>query len=62
MTDVRQTSVFKELTVFVTPIETGRVNVCVYKRDTVARSRDACCLGKAISVTYSECVSVSLVI
>jgi hypothetical protein len=28
----------------------------------VARSRNHCCRGKAISITYSECVSVALVI
>jgi len=27
-----------------------------------ARSRNHCCLGKAISITYSECVFVALVI
>jgi hypothetical protein len=28
----------------------------------VARSRNHCCSGKAISITYSQCVSVALVI
>jgi hypothetical protein len=27
-----------------------------------ARSRNHCCCGKAITITYSECVSVALVI
>ena len=35
---------------------------CTYKRDTEARSRTHFCRGKAISNTYSECVSVALVI
>jgi hypothetical protein len=35
---------------------------CKYKRNTEARSRNHCCRGKAISITYSECVSVALVI
>jgi len=34
----------------------------VYKRNIEARSRDQCCRGKAISVTYSQCVSVALFI
>jgi hypothetical protein len=33
-----------------------------YKRHIEARSRNHCCLGKAISVTYSECVFITLVI
>ena len=32
------------------------------KRDDDARSRNRCCRGKAASITYSECVSVTLVI
>jgi hypothetical protein len=32
------------------------------KRNIEARSRNHCCRGKAISITYSECVSVALVI
>ena len=31
-------------------------------RNIAARSRNHCCRGKAISITYSECVSVALVI
>jgi hypothetical protein len=31
-------------------------------RNVEARSRNHCCCGKAISITYSECVSVALVI
>jgi hypothetical protein len=30
---------------------------CTYKRNIEARSRNHCCLGKAINITYSECVS-----
>jgi hypothetical protein len=33
-----------------------------YKRDTHVRSRNHCCREKAISITYSECVFVALVI
>jgi hypothetical protein len=29
-----------------------------YKLNTEARSRNYCCRGKAVSVTYSDCVSV----
>jgi hypothetical protein len=32
-----------------------------YKRSIEARSRNHCCRGKAISITYSECVFVALV-
>jgi hypothetical protein len=32
------------------------------QRNIKARSRNHCCRGKAISITYSECVSVALVI
>jgi hypothetical protein len=28
--------------------------------NTAARSRNLCCGGKAVSITYSECVSVAL--
>jgi hypothetical protein len=35
---------------------------CMYKRNIETRSCNYCCLGEAISVTYSECVSVALVI
>ena len=33
-----------------------------YKRNTEARACDHCCRGNAISISYSECVSVALVI
>jgi len=33
-----------------------------FKRNIETRSRNHCCRGKAISITYSECVSVALVI
>ena len=32
-----------------------------YKRNIDARSRNHCCSGKAIGITYSECVTVALV-
>ena len=32
------------------------------ERNTGARSRNHCCCGKTINITYSECVSVTLVI
>jgi len=33
-----------------------------YECNIEARSRNRCCSGKTISITYSECVSVALVI
>jgi hypothetical protein len=33
-----------------------------YKRRIEARSRNHCCREKTISITYSECVSVPLII
>jgi len=40
-----------------------RVRQAMYEyRNTEGRSRDHYCSGKAISITYSECVSVALVI
>ena len=35
---------------------------CTYEHNIVARSREDCCRGRALSVTYSECVSVVLII
>ena len=35
---------------------------CTYQRNIKTRSRNHCCRGKAISITHSECVSVTLVI
>jgi hypothetical protein len=35
---------------------------CTYKRNIQARSRNHFCLRKAMSITYTECVSVALVI
>jgi len=41
----------------------NRSYICnVYKRNIEARSRDRCCHGKAISVAYSQCVSLALLI
>jgi hypothetical protein len=42
--------------------ETELDRQCTYKRNIEARSRNHCCRGKAVSITYSECVSVALVI
>jgi hypothetical protein len=33
-----------------------------YKRNIETRSRNHCCCGKAVNITYSECVSVVLII
>jgi hypothetical protein len=35
---------------------------CTYKLNTETRSGNQCCRGKAVSIIYSECVSVALVI
>jgi len=35
---------------------------CTYKRNNESRSCKHCCSGKAISITYSECVFVALLI
>jgi hypothetical protein len=35
---------------------------CTYKRNIEARSRNRFCRGKTVSIVYSKCVSVSLVI
>jgi hypothetical protein len=35
---------------------------CIHKRKAEARSRNHCCRGKALSITYSQCVSIALVI
>jgi hypothetical protein len=40
-------------------LEQGRQ--CPYVGNTEAHSHNHCCRGKAVSVTYSECVSVALV-
>jgi hypothetical protein len=34
---------------------------CTYKRNIKARSCNDFCCGKAISITYSECVPVALI-
>jgi len=42
----------------------GQCECYIHKTDTVrneARSRNFCCHGKPIRITYSECVSVALV-
>jgi len=33
---------------------------CTYKRNIEARSRNHCCRGKAVSITYSWCLFVDL--
>ena len=33
---------------------------CMYRRNIGKRSHNHCCRAKAISITYSECVSVAL--
>ena len=38
-----------------------QVSQCTYKQHIEARSCNQCCSGKAISITYSECVSLALV-
>jgi hypothetical protein len=42
--------------------KTGQDGQYTYKRNIEARSRNHCCRGKAISITYSEGVLVALVI
>jgi hypothetical protein len=42
--------------------QTQQDRQCAYKRNIEARSRNYCYHGEAISITYSECVSVALVI
>jgi hypothetical protein len=43
-----------------TAVKKKQEEQCRYKRNIKTRSRNHCCLGKAISLTYSECVSVAL--
>jgi len=38
-----------------------RSRQCTYKRNTQVRSRNQCYRGKAIRITHSECVAVTLV-
>ena len=40
----------------------GHERQCKYKRNIEAGSRNYYCRGKAISITYFECVSVALII
>jgi hypothetical protein len=35
---------------------------CTYQRKFLTRSRNQCCRGKVINVTYAVCVPVALVI
>jgi len=41
--------------------DVNQVNQCTYKQNTEARSCKHCCIDKAISITYFQCVSVALV-
>jgi hypothetical protein len=43
-------------------LHTEQDTQCTYKRNIEGRSRNHCCRGKAISIRYSECVFVALVI
>jgi hypothetical protein len=43
-------------------VEAIQEGQCTYKRNNKARSRNHCCLGKVISITCSECLSVVLLI
>jgi hypothetical protein len=51
-------AVSKHLTIVVCKEKQDRQ--CMCKRNIQARSRNLCCRGKPISITYSECVSVAL--
>jgi len=55
--DVTLSSTNELLHKFVTGISINRDRQRRYKRNIEARSRNHCCLGKAINMTYSECVS-----
>jgi hypothetical protein len=59
--------VVKAFTTWRKPPKNHHLNIkqgrkCTYKRNIEALSLNHCCRGKAISITYSECVSVALVI
>jgi len=43
-------------------LPTTNKNQCTYKRNIEARSRDYFCRGRVASITYSQCVSLALVI
>jgi hypothetical protein len=43
-------------------VNTDTRGQCPYKHNIEARSSNRCCQGKIIRVTYSECVSVGIVI
>jgi hypothetical protein len=45
-----------------TVVQNGRRQAIYVQCKIEARSRNRCCRGKIISITYSECVSVPLVI
>ena len=44
------------------PCNRFQTRQAMYGNITKARSRNHCCRAKAISITYSQCVSVALVI
>jgi hypothetical protein len=47
---------------YCTSARVNKTGNLTYKHHNEARSRNQCCRGKAINITYSECVSVALVI
>ena len=57
---------YTDCAVLAHPSGKGSVNIrvvdrqCTCKRNNDGRSRNHCCRGKAISVTYCECVPVDL--
>jgi len=49
-----------DLNIFEKVVQSKTRTQCGYKRNNEARSRNHCYRGKAISIRYSECVSVAL--
>jgi hypothetical protein len=54
--------IFSQISFQIKRLAKQRDRQCTYKHNTKARSRNHCGRGKAISITYYECVSVALVI
>ena len=50
--------------IYIRPVHTLYIGYrqCMFKSNIEARSRNHICRGKAESITYSECVSVALLI
>jgi len=44
------------------PYKSKQEMQCMYKHNIKVRPCNICCCGKAVPITYSECVSVALVI